>query len=107
MRRRSCRAPDFAVPPALEKLVGRLLERDPEKRPASGDEVLVELSPLRDAESSPLARRTVLLRRQMPLQHQDRGGGCMVAVAVGLAVAGAAESRAGSGRKRRWSRCCR
>ena len=30
----------------------------------SGDEVLVELSPLRDTESSPLARRTVLLRRQ-------------------------------------------
>jgi tetratricopeptide (TPR) repeat protein len=54
------------VPPSLEALVARLLERDPEKRPASGDEVLVELSPLRDTESSPLARRTVLLRRRIP-----------------------------------------
>jgi eukaryotic-like serine/threonine-protein kinase len=54
------------VPPALERLVGQLLDRDPAKRPSSGDEVLVELSPLRDTESSPLARRTVRLRRQVP-----------------------------------------
>src|SRR5262245_23287404 len=47
------------VPPSLEALVSRLLEREPSKRPASGDEVLVELSPLRDSESSPLARRTL------------------------------------------------
>ncbi len=62
------------VPPPLETLVARLLERDPAKRPSSGDEVLVELSPLRDAESSPLARRTVLLRRQHAAEHEDRGG---------------------------------
>jgi tetratricopeptide (TPR) repeat protein len=55
------------VPPSLEKLVGKLLEREPSKRPSSGDEVLVELSPLRDNESSPLARRTVVLRRKIPL----------------------------------------
>ena len=55
------------VPAPLDKLVSSLLERDAEKRPSSGDEVLVELSPLRDMESSPLARRTVLIRRQMPL----------------------------------------
>ncbi len=54
------------VPPRLQSLVARLLDRDPERRPRSGDEVLVELSPLRDTESSPLARRTVLLRRRMP-----------------------------------------
>ena len=54
------------VPPRLQSLVARLLARDPGRRPSSGDEVLVELSPLRDTESSPLARRTVLLRRRMP-----------------------------------------
>lgn len=57
---------DVWVPPSLEALVGRLLQRDPAKRPASGDEVLVELNPLRDLESSPLARRTVRLRRRIP-----------------------------------------
>lgn len=57
---------DVWVPPRLEALVAQLLERDPAKRPSSGDEVLVELSPLRDTESSPLARRTVLLRRRIP-----------------------------------------
>ena len=55
------------VPAELEKLVGRMLEKDPGRRPSSADEVLVELSPLRDIESSPLARRTVLLRRRLPL----------------------------------------
>jgi eukaryotic-like serine/threonine-protein kinase len=57
---------DAWVPPPLEGLVARLLQRDPARRPSSGDEVLVELSPLRDLESSPLARRTMLLRRRMP-----------------------------------------
>jgi serine/threonine-protein kinase len=54
------------VPPRLEQLVARMLQRDPDKRPSSGDELLVELNPLRDHESSPLARRTVLLRRRTP-----------------------------------------
>ena len=75
----------FAVPPKLEQLVGRLLERDPVKRPASGDDVLVELSPLRDTESSPLARRTVLLRRRTPLSTKIAAV-VMVAVMIGLAV---------------------
>jgi len=57
---------DVFIPPRLEALVARLLERDPARRPSSGDEVLVELSPLRDTESSPLARRTLLLRRRVP-----------------------------------------
>jgi serine/threonine-protein kinase len=56
----------FAVPASLEKLVGKLLEREPARRPSTGDDVLVELSPLRDDESSPLARRTFLLRRKIP-----------------------------------------
>jgi tetratricopeptide (TPR) repeat protein len=59
-------ASGFWVPPRLEQLVARMLQRDPEKRPSSGDELLVELNPLRDHESSPLARRTVLLRRRTP-----------------------------------------
>lgn len=67
------------VPPQLEALVARLLQRDPAKRPSSGDEVLVELSPLRDHESSPLARRTMSLRRRLPI-------GAMVAVALVIAV---------------------
>jgi len=54
------------VPPQLSKLVERLLEREPSRRPASGEEVLIELSPIRDSESSPLARRTVLLRQKVP-----------------------------------------
>ncbi len=54
------------VPPRLEELVRRMLQRDPARRPSSGDELLVELNPLRDHESSPLARRTVLLRRRAP-----------------------------------------
>jgi serine/threonine protein kinase len=57
---------DVFVPSRLEALVARLLDRDPARRPSSGDEVLVELSPLRDIESSPLARRTLLLRRRVP-----------------------------------------
>ena len=67
------------VPPRLQSLVARMLDRDPGKRPASGDDVLVELSPLRDSESSPLARRTLLLRRRMPV-------GALVAAAVVLAA---------------------
>ena len=68
------------VPPALESLVERLLEKDPLRRPASGDEVLVELSPLRDLESSPLARRTILLGRRFPRST-------MIAAAAALAIA--------------------
>ena len=73
------------VPAPLEKLVGRLLERDPAKRPSSGDEVLVELSPLRDTESSPLARRTVVLRRKIPTSTKIAAI-VMFAVAMGLVV---------------------
>ncbi len=54
------------VPPQLARLVERLLAREPARRPATGEEVLVELSPIRDNESSPLARRTVLLRQRLP-----------------------------------------
>ena len=54
------------VPPPLARLVERLLEREPSRRPASGEEVLIDLSPIRDNESSPLARRTVLLRQRVP-----------------------------------------
>jgi tetratricopeptide (TPR) repeat protein/TolB-like protein len=71
------------VPPELEKLVARLLDRDPAKRPSSGDEVLVELSPLRDNESSPLARRTVLLRRKLPMSTKIAA---VVALAIAVAV---------------------
>lgn len=73
------------VPPELEKLVSRLLDRDPNKRPASGDEVLVDLSPLRDTESSPLARRTVLLRRKLPLSTKIAAV-VMLAIAVAIVV---------------------
>jgi eukaryotic-like serine/threonine-protein kinase len=73
------------VPPPLEKLVGRLLERDPARRPSSGDEVLVELSPIRDNESSPLARRTVTLRRQIPASTKIAAV-VMFAVALGVVV---------------------
>ncbi len=71
------------VPPGLEKLVGRLLDKDPAKRPSSGDEVLVELSPLRDSESSPLARRTVLLRGKLPLRTRIAA---VVALAIAVAI---------------------
>jgi serine/threonine protein kinase/tetratricopeptide (TPR) repeat protein len=57
---------NMRVPPRLEQLVAQMLQRDPAKRPSSGDELLLELNPLRDHESSPLARRTVSLRRRMP-----------------------------------------
>jgi serine/threonine protein kinase/tetratricopeptide (TPR) repeat protein len=70
------------VPPALETLVAKLLQRDPNKRPSSGDEVLVALSPVRDTESSPLARRTVLLRRRVPTSS-------IVAAAIAIAVVAA------------------
>ena len=73
------------VPPALEHLVERLLDKDPMRRPASGDEVLVELSPLRDMESSPLARRTVLLRRKIPPSTMIIAGAAL-AVAVAVVV---------------------
>jgi serine/threonine-protein kinase len=70
------------VPTPLARLVERLLEREPARRPASGEEVLVELSPIRDTESSPLARRTVLLRQRVPT-------GTLVVAALTLAVAAA------------------
>jgi serine/threonine protein kinase/tetratricopeptide (TPR) repeat protein len=73
------------IPAPLEKLVGRLLERDPERRPKSGDEVLVELNPLRDDESSPLARRTVMLRRKVPLSTKIAAA-VMFAVMLGVVV---------------------
>ena len=71
------------VPPALEALVAELLEREPARRPKSAEEVLVELSPLRDEETSPLARRTLLLRRGMP---RSTAIAAMVAVAVIVGV---------------------
>lgn len=71
------------VPDALERLVGRLLDRDPARRPSSGDEVMVELSPLRDLESSPLARRTLLLRRKVPLSTKIAAM-AVLALAMGL-----------------------
>jgi serine/threonine protein kinase/tetratricopeptide (TPR) repeat protein len=73
------------VPAPLEKLVGSLLERDPERRPTSGDEVLVELNPLRDAESSPLARRTAMLRRKVPLSTKIAAA-VMFAVMIAVVV---------------------
>jgi serine/threonine-protein kinase len=76
---------DARVPPPLESLVARLLERDPEQRPQSGEEVLVELSPLRDLESSPLARRTVVLRRRLPVSAIVAGA-VMMAIVIGLTV---------------------
>ena len=71
------------VPPSLEKLVATLLERDPVRRPSSGDEVLVELSSLRDDESSPLARRTVQLRRKTPTSTKIAAV-IVLALAMGL-----------------------
>ncbi len=70
------------VPPQLAQLVERLLEREPSRRPASGEEVLIELSPIRDTESSPLARRTVLLRQKVPTST-------LVVAALTLAVVAA------------------
>ena len=74
------------VPPRLEALVARLLDRDPAKRPSSGDQVLVELSPLRDLESSPLARRTVLLRRRIPTRTMAAAAATTIAVLLGVVV---------------------
>src|SRR5689334_17068672 len=75
----------LAVPSALESLVARLLERDPARRPSSGDEVLVELSPLRDLESSPLARRTLALRRRIPATTMMTAA-AVLAVAIGIII---------------------
>lgn len=71
------------VPPGLEKLVAGLLERDANRRPQSAEQVLVDLSPLRDVESSPLARRTRLLRQGIP---QRTVVALTIAIAVVLAV---------------------
>ena len=73
------------VPPQLARLVERLLEREPARRPASGEEVLVELSPIRDLESSPLARRTVLLRQRLPTSTLVAAALTLV-VGVGMVV---------------------
>jgi len=71
-----------SVPPQLSKLVERLLARDPARRPASGEEVLIALSPVRDLESSPLARRTLLMRQRVPTST-------LIAAALTLAVVAA------------------
>ncbi|MEO8681094.1 MAG: tetratricopeptide repeat protein [Vicinamibacterales bacterium] len=71
------------VPPRLESLVAGLLQREAGKRPQSAEQVLVDLSPLRDAESSPLARRTVLLRQGMP---KSTVAAAIVAVAIAVAI---------------------
>jgi len=84
-------ASDVRVPPQLETLVARLLDRDPEKRPRSGDEVLVALSPVRDHESSPLARRTISLRNRVPTAAIVTGVvlmGIVVALTARLQFAG-------------------
>ncbi|MEP6783629.1 MAG: protein kinase [Acidobacteriota bacterium] len=73
----------FSVPPRIDDLIARLLERDPERRPSSGDELLVALSPLRDLESSPLARRTVLLRRKLPFSTKIAA---LAALAIAVAI---------------------
>jgi serine/threonine protein kinase/tetratricopeptide (TPR) repeat protein len=70
------------VPPQLSDLVRRLLDRDPARRPATGEEVLIELSPVRDTESSPIARRTLLMRQRVPT-------GTLIAAALTLAVVAA------------------
>ncbi len=63
----------LSVPPALEKLVASLLERDPAHRPQTGAEVQVALGPLRDDQSAPLSRRTLsLLRKLLPGNSGDR-----------------------------------
>lgn len=72
-------------PPALDTLVGRLLEREPGKRPASADALLVELSPLRDDETIPLARRTSRLRRRIP-KGALIGGAALVAILIAIIV---------------------
>jgi TolB-like protein len=77
---------------ALDGLVAKLLEREPARRFASGDEVLVELSPLRDLESSPLARRTVLLRRRIPTSTVVAAV-IVLAIVIGLVVRVALNSR--------------
>ncbi|HYB93544.1 MAG TPA: protein kinase [Vicinamibacterales bacterium] len=74
------------VPPALESLIGSLLQRDAAKRPASAEDVLVALSPLRDTETSPLARRTLPLRRRVPT-------GMLVAAILTLAILAAIVAR--------------
>jgi eukaryotic-like serine/threonine-protein kinase len=71
------------VPPGLEKLVAGLLEREANRRPQSAEQVLVDLSPMRDVESSPLARRTRLLRQGIPRRTVIA---LTIAVAVVLAV---------------------
>jgi serine/threonine-protein kinase len=80
------------VPAPLVALVARLLECEPDKRPPSGDEVLLDLSPLRDSESSPLARRTALLRRRVPTAVLA-GAGAAVIVAVAAVVWAAMNAR--------------
>ena len=70
------------VPPPLEALVARLLQRDPAKRPASSEEVLVALILVRDHESSPIARPRVRRRWHVPTR-------VLVAAAVGLALVAA------------------
>ena len=82
----------LSVPAPLERLVASLLERDVSKRPSCGDDVLVELSPLRDGESSPLARRTVSLRRRIPTRTKIVA---LAALAVVIGAAVAIERRAG------------
>ena len=67
------------VPPPLEALVARLLQRDPAKRPASSDDVLIALILVRDHESSPLSRRIRRLRRRVSIR-------VLVVAAVGLAL---------------------
>lgn len=71
------------VPPGLETLLSGLLQREASRRPQTAEQVLVDLSPLRDTESSPLARRTVLLRQGMPKSTLVAS---VVAVAVVVAI---------------------
>jgi serine/threonine protein kinase/tetratricopeptide (TPR) repeat protein len=72
------------VPPQLAQLVERLLDYEPSRRPASGEEVLIELSPIRDTEASPLARRTVLLRQRVPTSTLVVAALTLAAVAAGV-----------------------
>ena len=94
------------VPPPLQSLVARMLDRDPGKRPSSGDDVLVALSPLRDSESSPLARRT----GPLAAPHAGRARWSprpWCSPPCSRSCWACSGTRGNSGRHRRWSPCCR
>ena len=90
--------PEREVPPEIERLVLRMLEKEPGRRPASAGEVLEELDAAALRAGIPLSSGTLPVARAGARSVPASGASAVVTRPHGLP----ASSRPGSGARRRW-----